>query len=270
MATAVLPADGAAQVGPVPLPPGRRVVASHGTGQAVAWATSEPVTGAGLAWLALSDLHRETGLIPVLITGHDEDGTRPWDDNEFGDPADLAQLSRMDAAVVLGSAWDGVLPLTEEEDVPEPYPAGQRAPFGRRFPGLAPPADSALTAAELRDVLTGLPASRLALVPADRPADVLPLIGWTGVTNRWGEATPAAAVLRSWEARFGARLLQVGRSDIAVLAGRPPQDLAAAQRVAAEHLAFCDECGGDGLVSIGDISARLLATPVWSFWWNWS
>lgn len=267
MANDVLPADGPAQIGPVPLPPGKRVLAGHGSGQPVAWATTEPVAGVGLAWQALSDLHRETGLVPVLITGLDDDGTRPWDDGEFDDPADIAQLDRMDAAVVLASGWDGALPSPAEED-DDPDPAQQRAPFGRKFPGLAPAEDTPLTAAELRDVLTALPASRLALVPAGRPADVLPLIGWNGVTNRWGEATPVAAVLRSWEARFGARLLQVGFADIQVLAGRPPRDLAAAERVAAEHLALCDECGGDGLVGVGDVSARLLASPVWSFWWD--
>ncbi len=74
-----------------------------------------------------------------------------------------------------------------------------------------------------------------------------------------------AAVLRSWETRFGARLLQVGYTEIQVLAERPPRDLPAAQRVAAEHLALCDECGG--LVSIGQISERLLESPVWSFRW---
>jgi hypothetical protein len=213
-------------------------------------------------------LQRETGLVPVLITGLADHGTRPWDEGEFDDPADIAQLDRMDAAVVLGTGWDGLpLPAEDEDKDDDPQLAARRAPFGRKFPGLAPGQDNPLTAAELRDALTALPASRLALVPADRPADVLPLIGWNGVTNRWGEATPAAAVLRSWEARFGARLLEVGFASIKVLAERPPGDPDAARRVAAEHLAFCDECGGDGLVSIADISARLLASPVWSFWW---
>jgi hypothetical protein len=262
----VLPGDGPAQIGPVPLPAGRRVVAGYGSGQPVAWATSEPVPDAGLVWQALSDLHRETGLIPVLMAGLDDAARRPWDYGEFDDPADIAQLDRMDAAVVLASSWDGVLPVDEADE--DPVPAQQRAPFGRRFPGLAPAAECQLTAAELRDVLAARPASRLALVPANRPADVLPLLGWNGVTNRWGEATPVAAVLRSWEARFGARLLQVGYADIQVLAERPPRDLSAAQRVAAEHLALCDECGGDGLVSVGQISERLLESPVWSFWWD--
>ena len=105
MTAADLPDDGPAQVGPVPLPRGKRVVAGFNSGQPVAWATSEPVADAGMVWLALSDLHRETGLVPILITGLDDDGTRPWDDGEFGDPADIAQLDRMNAALVLETAW---------------------------------------------------------------------------------------------------------------------------------------------------------------------
>jgi hypothetical protein len=260
-----LPEDGAAQVGPVPLPRGKRVLAASGSGQPVAWATSEPVPDAGMAWLALSDLHRESGLVPILITGLDDDGTRPWDDGEFGDPADVAQLDRMNAALVLETAWRDSLGSEEEE--PE-HPVAERAPFSRQFPGLAPSGDSPLTAAELRAVLAALSPARLALVPARRPADVLPLIGWRGVTNRWDDATPVAAVLRSWEARFGARLLQVGFADIQVLAERPPRDQDAAQRLAAEHYAFCDECGEDGLRAVSDIAARLRESPVWSFWWD--
>jgi hypothetical protein len=267
MTSDLLPADGPALVGPVPLPPGRRIMAGSGPAAPVAWATSEPLADAGLAWQALTDLHPQTGLIPVLLRGLDHDDEPGWHDGLLGDPADTAQLSRMDAAVVLAREWDGVLPPQDEDDGAR-YPAEQRAPFGRRFPGLAPAGESPLAAAELRDVLTAIPACRLALVAASRPADVLPLIGWAGVTNRWGEATPAAAVLRSWEVRFGARLLQAGDADLTVLAARPPRDLAAALQVAAEHRAFCDECGGDGLVSVGAIGARLLATPLWSFRWD--
>jgi hypothetical protein len=267
MVSDLLPADGPALIGPVPLPPGSRLRTGV-AGEPVAWVTSEPVGDAGLAWQALSDLHPQTGLVPVLICGPDGPGLAgPEGEAGLDAPADVAQLSRMDAAVVLAREWDGPLPPGEDDDEAA-FPAAQRAPFGPRFPGLAPAVESSLTAAGLHDVLVAIPASHLALVPAGRPADVLPLIGWAGASNRWGEATPAAAVLRSWETRFGARLLQVGSAAVTVLAGRPPRDQGTAQRIAAEHRAFCDECGGDGLVSISDISARLLATPLWSFRWH--
>src|SRR5215469_17486737 len=53
-------------------------------------------------------------------------------------------------------------------------------------------------------------------------------------------ASELAAVLRSWEDRFGVRLLEVGFADIRLLVSRPPQTLEAAQPIAAEHFAFAD------------------------------
>ena len=78
------------------------------------------------------------------------------------------------------------------------------------------------------------------------------------------------AVLRSWEDRFGARLLEIGFAEIRLLVQRPPRSLEAAQRIAAEHYAFadeCDECGGVSYVA--EITASLLNHPaVWQFWWD--
>jgi RNA:NAD 2'-phosphotransferase (TPT1/KptA family) len=54
-------------------------------------------------------------------------------------------------------------------------------------------------------------------------------------------ASELAVVFRSREDRFGARLLEVGFSDIRLLVSRPPKTLEAAQRMAAEHVAFSDE-----------------------------
>lgn len=62
----------------------------------------------------------------------------------------------------------------------------------------------------------------------------------------WNDAFPTAvdiaAVLRSWEDRFGARLLRVGFAEISVLAERPPRALESAQFLAAEQWVFCNEC----------------------------
>jgi hypothetical protein len=72
-------------------------------------------------------------------------------------------------------------------------------------------------------------------------ADVLPLIGRS---HNWG-ALEHAAVLRSWEDRFGARLLQVGFDEIWLLAERPPRTLQTAEHVAAEHYALNRVCRQD-------------------------
>jgi hypothetical protein len=52
---------------------------------------------------------------------------------------------------------------------------------------------------------------------------------------------------------------------------RPPRDLAAAQPVAAEHYAVCDECAnhmGPALTTIPEIAPAVVDAPMWSFWWD--
>ena len=72
------------------------------------------------------------------------------------------------------------------------------------------------------------------------------------------------AALRSWEDRFGAALLQLGPGAVLrVLAERPPATIEAATALAAEHWAF-----GEASDSVQVIAAALIATPVWSFWWD--
>lgn len=104
-------------------------------------------------------------------------------------------------------------------------------------------------------------------VVAGRPADVLPALGWLGAGNRCEDSLPLAAVLCSWEDRFGARLLGVGFAQIRLLVERPPRGELAAEAIAAEHRAFCDECG-ERLTFLAEIAESLIATPIWSFWWG--
>jgi uncharacterized protein DUF4253 len=73
--------------------------------------------------------------------------------------------------------------------------------------------------------------------------------------------------LRSWEDRFGARLIEVGYADLRLLVERPPRSLEAAQRVAAEHVVLADECTGDGQ-TIPCVAPRLVNGPIWTFWWD--
>lgn len=270
-----LPEDGELRIGSITLPAGKRLRAEFGSGAPVAWVTVQPVADAGRVWAALSDAHRETGLVPFLLSGLHGSTQRPWDDQEFDEPADVAPLAGMEAASVLKEMWDGSAyeigyEDADEEDEDEGMVA-MRAPFSKQFPGLAPGEDVPLSQDRIDHVLGSLPATRIGLVPASRPADVLPLIGWDGAVNHEDTALPIAAVLRSWEERFGARLLEVGFAEIRLLVERPPRSHEAAQRLAAEHFAFCDECTLGNQVGLNEVSlitAGLVNTPIWGFWWD--
>jgi Domain of unknown function (DUF4253) len=259
MATDTLPEEGELRLGAVMLPPGRRIVPKEGPGEPVAWVTTQPVPDPGRVWSALSDAHLETGLVPIVLTDGEKD-----EDFFFSAPDDLAGLDRLDAASVLGTLWEGGAGEGEDGD----WWTAMLAPFSSQFPGLAPPGDSKLSMAECQQILGSLPPAPIGLVPARRPADVLPTVGWR-TADRFQTSLPIAAVLRSWEARFGARLLDVGPgAQIRLLVERPPHSTEAAQRVAAEHFAFCDECAGQGLHDISGIAASLVDAPVWTCWWG--
>jgi hypothetical protein len=275
MTTADVPSDGELRIGAILLPAGRRIRSNDGLGEPVAWATTEPVPDAGRVWAALSGVHAQSGLVPVLLAGIGDDPQRPWDTQELRDPDDLTELDHLDAAALLREDW--LRQTTEYDDYDEEDEeyededfarsiAEDVAPFSRRqFPGLAQAEDHQLSAGQLDRVLSGLGPARVGLVPASRPADALPVLGWN---QAFVTAVPHAAVLRSWEDRFDARLLRVGLAEISVLAQRPPRTLDSAQHLAAEQWAFCNEFGGTGLHDVPRITASLMNSPVWTFWWD--
>ena len=249
MTGAAVPEDGELQVGSVRVPAGRRIRARDGFGEPVAWVTNDPVPNAGRVWAALSQAHAQSGLVPFLAASMDLDPARPWDSEEFRDPDDVTELDHLDAAAVLRELWDDQTLEAGSDDEDEYFDedsaeslAESLAPFSpRRFPGLAPAEDHPLSADRLDQVLGALRPYRIGLVPADRPADALPMMGWN---DAFPTAVDIAAVLRSWEDRFGARLLRVGFAEISVLAERPPRALESAQFLAAEQWVFCNECAG--------------------------
>ena len=73
-------------------------------------------------------------------------------------------------------------------------------------------------------------------------ADVLAVTGWAGLVNQGGSLVPLTAVLRSWEDRFGARLIDVGSADLRLMVERPPRTREAAQLLAAEQAHLADDC----------------------------
>src|SRR5215472_11081257 len=61
-----VPEEGELQLGSVRLPAGRRLRSEEGEGEPVAWITEAPVPEPGPVWSALSALHGQTGLVPIL------------------------------------------------------------------------------------------------------------------------------------------------------------------------------------------------------------
>lgn len=255
-----LPDEGELRLGTVRLPAGRLLRSKGGDGEPVAWITEAPVPEPGPVWAELSALHRQTGLVPILDPAHVRDFNIQ---RACQDTATVADVDRADVAMILEEQWADRWEYDDSSEIAEP--------FTSQYPGLAPAVDTALPTDEMEAALRSFRASRIALVPADRPADVLPVLGWC--PGSWESVfyavdTPVAmaAVLRSWEERFGARVFAMSYDRAHLLVERPPGDLDAALPVAAEHWLFCDDPAGRQAVRT--TAANLIGNPIWYFWWD--
>jgi hypothetical protein len=258
-----VPDDGEFFVAGTGMSPGGRQLRTA-SGVPVAW-VSDRAVGSGLIWSEVGEQSAESGLQPFLLCVMDGGSARPWDTGEqVGEPEDIEAVDSMDPARVLEGWWPGP---SEEELAADEELREMFGPFGERFPGLAPAVEEELDPELMRRaVFQYTRDARIGLAPAARPADILPRIGWAGACNN-RTASELAVVLRSWEDRFGARLLEVGYADIRLLVSRPPQTLEAAQRITAEHMAFSDEAH-KGPTWIPGIARAIVNNPFWDFWWD--
>ncbi len=234
----------------VPLPAGKHIRPDLDDDEpAVLWLSKTPPPP-GL-WEELRAAHPTSGLWPLLLTPLDGDAARPWVEGELV-PGEMSDPADHDPADLLSSWWTS-------------YAAGNGD-----WPGLAPAgADLAGADATADREAAALLASRrpwrLGLVAAGRGADALTVAGWDGPANHTGDTAHISAVLRSWEDRFGARVVGLGFDQLFLSVAAPPATEGEALRVAAEHLAFCPDTVEDDLAGY---AARLVDAPAWHFWWD--
>ena len=208
---------------------------------------------------ALQDPAPAVGLLPVLVdVGGDVGGPEDWELM----PGEMSYPGDHDADEVLAELW---------------Y---ECAADGEEWPGLADAphtggTDPEAVAAALADaVLEGggpLKTPRLALVPARRSADIPTAMGWTGPAHHESDTARLSSVLRSWEDRFGIRVVALGFAHLLVSVAAPPGTLAEAEALAAEHFAFCPDNilhSGRDTTLAAYAEHHLLNQPSWHFWWD--
>ncbi|MEV7569281.1 DUF4253 domain-containing protein [Streptomyces tanashiensis] len=240
------------------------------------------------AWSALRPAARTAGLLPVLLAG--EQGLDAWqlEPERMSDPADhdadevLADFWAYYAASETPEGERDVRVTAAVEDLFGRQPEYREivAPFTAGWPGLAPAqpltADPDRTAATVAEMLTEpgflLEDARPALVRARRSADIPAVIGWGGPLNHENDVARLCAVLRSWEDRFGARVVALTFDQLVVSVAAPPRTPEEAEAVAAEHFAFCPDNitqGSGATATLRDYArGAVLDTPLWTFWWD--
>ncbi len=239
------------------LPPGR-LVAAHDGGPARYWLSDGPAP-AGL-WPRLRAEHAASGLWPLLLGGLAGDETRPWAAAEVL-PAAMSSPADHDAAIVLAGWWAEYAATTG---------AAATEPFTAEWPGPADPIRAELDpdacADALAEQLVG-EGFRLGLAAAARGADALTVTGWSGAANFTDDTGRISAVLRSWEDRFGARLVAVGFDTVRLSVAAAPPSPVQALRVAAEHAAFCPDLIVAGAGSLTAYATAITGAATWHFRW---
>lgn len=248
------------------LPPGRLVVpreSDAGAADPAYWLSDEPA-GPDL-WVRLHRAHPRSGLWPVFADPLDGNSRIPWAAGEVR-PQPVADIDGLEAGEVMAGLWGEWV-----EDGEGQSDFRELEPFGRGWPGLAPAADGGQDPEAFADqYVRGHDdgTSRIMLVPAARSADVVTAVGWQGPLNHTEDMARLSSVLRSWEARFGARVIQLGFDTLHLAVAAPPAEVGHAQRVAAEHFAFCPDNIVQGPDTIAAYAAGIRSGNGWSFWWD--
>ncbi|MEU1621792.1 DUF4253 domain-containing protein [Streptomyces sp. NPDC005722] len=157
------------------------------------------------------------------------------------------------------------------------------APFGPRWPGAAAPpagfrADPDRLAAEILAQWADEEDEETAdgdggvLERGCLSTDLPALADVRGLPEEWSDdVEDMCTVLRSWEDRFGIRMLALDRDSLVLSVATPPSTMAEALAVAAEHFAFSP----DTITQMGEhdtlrtfAAHELLGKQTWRFWWD--
>lgn len=246
------------------LPPGRLVTPEFASSPRLWVSDGFVVPGVWQHWRAE---HARTGLWPLLLRdGSDSDQIgRPWLTGELM-AADAAADDDLDAHEVLTTLWDDAMPLGSPGDLTVP----EVAPYGRSFPGLAPDGVLRADPEALADDIaaSAQPPVRLGLVLAASGAEAVRDSGWFGPVNAIDPVADLAVVLRSWQHRFGARVVELGFDTLTMSIAAPPSTLAQSLQVAAERFAICPDEIWQGEGSMRALAEQTMNATSWSFWWD--
>ncbi|WP_214416098.1 DUF4253 domain-containing protein [Sphaerisporangium fuscum] len=222
------------------------------------WLSEDPVSGA--YWARLRAEHARSGLWPVLL----EESVQPWSVGQIA-PDVAAEIDNYNVAAFMEEVWADWIERASEDQFEI------LDPFGPHCPEPAEPGEPRTDPDTLADRYAAMLAEQgrpVGLAAVDRGADALAVMGWQGALhhNEWN--VPLAAVVRSWEDRFAARLVGMGFNTLELSVAAPPVTSQHALEVAAEHWAFCPDAIVQGAGTLIDYAEQIRGRHAWSFWWD--
>lgn len=121
----------------------------------------------------------------------------------------------------------------------------------------------------VRDLLTWQPLDSVTIV-------LVPTDDWTTIPAylRWGHwnANPPpevhVAALRSWRDRYGAELVGLSNDVMNIRVAAKPASRDEAMALALEHYAYCNDIVDQGVGTLTNLAAALMANDWWFFWWD--
>ncbi|MDX6428386.1 MAG: hypothetical protein QOE54_752 [Streptosporangiaceae bacterium] len=236
------------------------------------WVSAEPLSDVHGRWASLVG---DAELCPLILRGFQPSAAmrqnippsflrrnlgRPWHSGEL-EPADPRLIDDVDVPALL-RRW------VQEKGWSGPFRTALAEPSGPDPDQFALRVDpSALLAGE---------EAYLGLVPASDGAAALALGGWV---SRRGSVIEDAALMRSWQQRFGVRLCALRINRLTVSVAWPPRSLENARLLAAEHFAYAESifmeeaehfayAESSFMEEIDTYAASLLNAAVWEFWWD--
>ena len=246
-----LPPSGAPKVAGVQLPRGSRC--PH------YWAADGPSPDALALARRLAVVFPQTGLWPVIWDGQEDPDSYAL---SSGDPR---VADRLDGADVLRQLWE-----THRNDG-APFPG---IASGSRRAGAAP-VDAFGTLAISKILQSSADAGWvLILVPVNRPADAITMLGFVR-TEIMSDAR-LTAVARSWEERFGAVLASVGPGELGFAVSDAPRSASQALALVGEQNAFSPDTAEDDEDAVAVARTLLNGAPdraatrwkgFWDFGW---
>jgi hypothetical protein len=218
--------------------------------------------------------HAASGLWPVLIgddPGHEP--VYPSLGGSLGKPG-WRGFEPPTAEAWLAEQWAEEVADNEESDDWEPEErVSALAPSGAAWPGLAPgvaPSGDPLAIADWHAAMMldndWLGQPRLALFEGAGSSEALASARWA--PSEIDNFLPHIQVLRTWEERFGARVVALKPATLYLSVAAPPVTEEHAVHVTCEHLAFCPDAVWQCSDSFSEHAEDLVGSQSWGFWWD--